>query len=118
MFVEVDAARWTVGRDARKNRWLWRVCPRKYSDSGVLVALPVVSFGFGDWLLLLLKAGFQIFEPRCRKETSSRSNEQGRQAEYDRLTALPRWARTLGKNARCKNDTAATSDRNESRLLS
>jgi hypothetical protein len=34
-------------------------------------------------------------------------DEQSRQAEYDRLTALPDWARTFGEIVRCVSDSAS-----------
>src|ERR1700731_1172843 len=47
-----------------------------------------------------------------------RKTKQGRQAEYDRLTALPLWARTLGEIVRCESDNLSASRRNEARSLS
>jgi hypothetical protein len=44
--------------------------------------------------------------------------KQSRQAEYDRLTALPVWARTFGEIIRCRIDSACTGRRNETRSLS
>jgi hypothetical protein len=43
--------------------------------------------------------------------------KQGRQAEYDRLTALLEWTRTLG-NVRFDDASVSTRSRNQSRSLS
>ena len=44
--------------------------------------------------------------------------EQSRQAEYNRLTALPVWARTFGEIIRCSLDSVCTGRRNETPSLS
>jgi hypothetical protein len=51
-----------------------------------------------------------------RSRSTGKPWKQSRQAEYDRLTALPRWVRT-GEIVRCESNSVSERRRNETRTL-